>query len=155
VNRSPVAVIAVGNEMRGDDAAGLEVASRLEARLPAGVDLLRTRGDAAVLLELWRDRALAVVVDAVSGGGDGELLEIDVLAEGLPADLASASTHDFGLAQALELGRLMDVLPGALLLVGIIGTRFGIGDELSEPVAGTLDRAAERVMNAIEKTEVG
>lgn len=148
-------VIAVGNEMRGDDAAGLEVAGRLEGRLPAGVDLLRTRGDAAVLLELWRDRSLAVVVDAVSGGGGaGELLEIDVLAEGLPADLASASTHDFGLAQGLELGRLMDALPGALWLVGIVGTRFGIGDDLSETVAQSLDRAADRVMSAIETTEV-
>lgn len=148
-------VIAVGNEMRGDDAAGIEVARRLDGRLSREVELVRTRGDAAELLELWQGRDLAVVVDAVSGGGEpGELLEIDALADGVPADLASASTHDFGLAQALELGRLMDTLPARLWLVGIVGARFGIGEEPSPAVLDTLDRAAGRVVNVLKQIGV-
>lgn len=147
-----VVVIAVGNEMRGDDAAGLEVAARLDGRLPAGVALARTRGDATALMELWKGRALAVVVDAVSGGGaPGEILEIDALAEGLPADLKSASTHDFGLAQGLELGQLMDSLPESLQVIGIVGERFEIGASLSNAVAGVLDDAAARVIATLSQ----
>ncbi|MCB0219451.1 MAG: hydrogenase maturation protease [Chrysiogenetes bacterium] len=145
-------VIAVGNEMRGDDAAGLEVAARLERTLPAGVALKRTRGDATALMELWKGRALAVVVDAVSGGGaPGEILEIDALEEGLPADLKSASTHDFGLAQALELGELMDALPGSLRVIGIVGENFEIGAPISDAVADALDDAAARVTAALSQ----
>ena len=145
-------VIAIGNEMRGDDAAGLEVAARLDGKLSDGVALERTRGDATALMELWKGRPLAVVVDAVCGGGvPGEILEIDALKNGLPADLKSASTHDFGLAQGLELGQMMGELPGALRVIGIVGENFEIGAPISEAVAAALNDAAARVIAALEE----
>lgn len=149
MSRQPAVVIAVGNAWRGDDAAGIEVARLVEQRLPAGVELVHTRGDASTIMELWQDRELAVIVDAVCGGAPGEVLEIDALVSGLPAGLASASTHDFGLAQALELGRLMDNLPARLQFIGIAGQCFGVGDAFSEPVRGALGDAAERVIRAL------
>jgi len=153
VSRAAVVVIAVGNEMRGDDAAGIRAAGLLEARLPAGVELARTRGDATELMALWRGRALAVVVDAVDGGGaPGAVLEIDALADGLPPGLASASTHDFGLAQGLVLSRLMDALPQRLVVIGIVGERYAIGDEISPAVDRALKEAADRVTAAIANT---
>jgi len=151
--RAPRVVIAVGNALRGDDAAGLEVARRIEGRLPAGVELVCTRGDATALLELWRNRRLAVVIDAVHGGDtSGEVLEIDVLGEGLPAAVTSASTHDFGLPQALDLGTVLEELPDRLHLIGIVGTRYGIGDALSAAVGDALDAAADKVLAVLEAT---
>lgn len=145
-------VICVGNEMRGDDAAAIEVATRLEGKLPAGVELVRTRGDATALIELWKGRTLAVVVDAVSGGGaPGKVLSIDALGEGLPAELSSASTHDFGLAQGLELGELMGALPERLQFVGIVGVHFAIGQDMCREVRGALDEAADKVFAALEE----
>lgn len=144
-------VICVGNEMRGDDAAAIEVAARLEGRLPAGVELVRTRGDATALIDLWKGRTLAVVVDGVSGGGaPGQVLTIDALGEGLPADLSSASTHDFGLAQGLELGELMGALPKRLRFVGIVGAHFAIGEDMCPEVRGALDEAADKVLAVLE-----
>jgi hydrogenase maturation protease len=148
--RAPAVVIAVGNELRGDDGAGIEVAARLEGRLPRGVELVRTRGDATELLDLWKGRTLAVVVDAVSQGGDpGDVLAFDVLGEGLRVASSSASTHDFGLAQGLELGELMDSLPATLRFVGIVGARFGIGAPMGLEVRNALDAAAQRVLDAV------
>jgi hydrogenase maturation protease len=148
--RAPAVVIAVGNEMRGDDGVGIEVAARLEGRLPPGVELVRTRGDATALLDLWKGRTLAVVVDAVDRGGvPGEVLTFDVLGGGLRVGSASASTHDFGLAQALELGLLMGALPEAIGFVGVVGARFGIGEPMGPEVRGALGEAAQRVLDAL------
>jgi len=143
-------VIVIGNELRGDDGAGIEVAARVEGRLPSGVELVRSRGDATTLLALWKDRTLAVVVDAVSQGGEpGEVLGFDVLGEAPLVASSSASTHDFGLAQGLELGELTGALPETLRFVGIVGARFGIGDPMSHEVRNALDAAAERVLDAL------
>lgn len=146
---APVVVMALGNEMRGDDAAALEVAARIEGRLPAGVELIRTRADATALLELWKGRELVVVVDAVSGGTPGEVVGGDVLRDGMPAAARSASTHDFGLMQGLELGKLTGELPAHLEFVGVVGARFGVGEAMSPEVEGALEEAADKVLGCL------
>ena len=148
-------VIAIGNAMRGDDGAGLEVAARLGERLDEleqRVDLVRTRGDATALMERWRGRDLVIVIDAVQAdAAAGRVIRVEALRDGLPADFSSASTHDFGLAQALELGELMGALPARLVFIGIVASDFTIGESLSDAVAGALDEATRRVLGELEE----
>jgi len=149
---APILVIGLGNALRGDDAAGGGVMDRIGRRPRADVELLRSRGEATVLLDLWARRALTVVVDAVSGGGAaGDVLVSEPLVTGLPQHLASASSHDFGLAQALRLGRLMGKLPARLFFIGIVGERFGVGDTMSASVRSALDEAASQALLLLEQ----
>ena len=46
-------VIGIGNDFRGDDAAGLMVARRLRGTPLHDVEIVESAGDAAALMELW------------------------------------------------------------------------------------------------------
>jgi hydrogenase maturation protease len=147
-----VVVIGLGNGVRGDDAAGLEVARRLRRAAPAGVEVVEHEGDAAALLDYWQGAALAVVVDAVRAGGEpGSLHRLEAVPGGQAgsgiADRAwQVSSHALGLAEAVGLAGALGRLPGRLVLVGIEGGSFAAGDALSPPVAATVERAAGEVL---------
>ena len=141
------AVIAVGNPLRADDGAGAAVLARLAGRVPAGVQLLDTRGEPAELLDAWEGLDRVVVVDAVRGGGaPGTIHCFDASSEPLPVRTGSASTHGLGLAEALELGRALGRLPAHVVVVGIEAGDDGDGAGLSAPVQAALDGAADQVL---------
>ena len=59
----------------------------------------------------------------------------------MPARLPRpASTHLIGLADALELARALGRLPPRVVVYGIEGHRFGVGDPVSPAVAAAVDR---------------
>ena len=143
-------VIGVGNAWAGDDAAGLLVARMVRARVPAGVKVIEHEGEPTALLDEWPGAALAVVVDATSGGGrPGEVRLMDATDAPLPAHFTGTSTHAFGLAEAIELGRALGRLPERLLVVGVEGARFEAGAEPSAAVGAALDAAADEVLSLL------
>jgi hydrogenase maturation protease len=126
-------VIGVGNAACGDDAAGLLAARRL-----GGVEL---EGDPSALLDLFDGVDEAVVIDAVrSGAAPGTVHRLDVGAAPVTAMPRGASTHLLGLAEALELARVLGRLPRRATVYGIEGTRFAVGDTVSPAVTAAIDR---------------
>ncbi len=140
-------VIGVGNAFRGDDAAGLEVASRLGERVGEGVRVVECEGEPSRLLDAWEGAEEAIVVDAVSSGAaPGTLHHHDALAGPLPVALfQAASTHAVGVGEAVELGRALERLPARLEIYGIEGARFGLGEEMSPEVAGAVAALVDRL----------
>jgi hydrogenase maturation protease len=130
-----LAVIGIGNRAHGDDAAGLEVARRLRLAHPPGVVLREEGGAPASLVEAWSGADEALVVDAISSGSPpGTIHRVEVNGEPLPADVFRPSGHAAGLAEAVELARELDRLPGRLVVYGIEDERFEAGDRLSTSV---------------------
>jgi hydrogenase maturation protease len=147
---SEVVVIGVGNRVMGDDAAGPVAVDRLEQRVPPSVALVESVGDATHLLETWRDAGLAVIVDAVvSGGFVGSVHRIDGM-RGFPPAWRSASTHLVGLAEAIDLGDAVGVLPGAMVIYGIEIDRVEPGVGLSPEVDRAVDEAAASILELCE-----
>jgi hydrogenase maturation protease len=135
-------IAGVGNDWRGDDAAGLVAARRLRELLP-GVRVVEIVGDASALLDAWDGAALAIVIDAVrSGAPPGTIHRLD---GGPAAALRLGSTHAIGLAETIELGRTLDRLPARLELYGIEGARFDTRAELSPSVARAVEALCERL----------
>ena len=129
----------------GDDAAGPVVIDRLAERVPASVALVESVGDATHLLETWRDAGLAIIVDAVvSGGAAGSIHRIDGM-QGFPSAWRSASTHLVGLAEAIDLGDAVGVLPEVMVIYGIEIDRVEPGVGLSP----TIDQAVDEVAAGI------
>jgi len=129
----------------GDDAAGPAVIDRLAERVPASVALVESVGDATHLLETWRDAGLAIIVDAVvSGGAAGSIHRIDGM-QGFPSAWRSASTHLVGLAEAIDLGDAVGVLPEVMVIYGIEIDRVEPGVGLSP----TIDQAVDEVAAGI------
>ena len=130
----------------GDDAAGPIVLDRLAGRLPYTVALVESVGDATHLLETWRDVGLAIVVDAVvSGGAPGTIHRIDGI-QGFPAAWRSASTHLVGLAEAIDLGGAIGVLPNEMVVYGIEIDRVGPGVGLGPDIEAAVNEVADRIV---------
>ena len=139
-------MIGLGNALRGDDAAGLEVAARLSEE--PGIAVQAHDGEALDLLERWRGAGAIVLVDAVrSGAAAGTIHRIDASAEPVPQTLRRASSHTIGIAEAIELARTLGELPERVIVYGVEGARFDAGAGLSAAVAGALESLTEAVIS--------
>lgn len=137
-----VLVLGIGNPGRGDDAAGPLTAERLKAQNQPGVEVRIHAGEAAGLIDFWAGRRAVIVVDAVvTGAAAGTLHRWDAAAGSIAVDFRTASSHAFGLGPAIELARALGRLPQKLIVYGIEGEQFGLG----EP-------PGEAVLEAVEKT---
>jgi len=133
-------VIGIGNEFRRDDGIGPAVAREVERR---GVRAEICDGDPVRLMEAWADADLAVVVDAVRcvPARPGRLHRTTV-----PAAASAASSHGFGVPEAVELAGALDRMPARLVVfaVEVDDVAFGVG--LSAPVADALGPAVDAVL---------
>lgn len=149
-------VIGLGNELRHDDAAGLEVVRRARAMnvpasgaRPAGaIDFREHEGETLALLAAWEGADAVILADAIHGGGPaGAIHRFDVSSRPLPAPLGgSSSTHAIGLAEAIELGRALGRLPGRVVVYGVTGRRFDAGSGVSPELQGPIGALAGRVL---------
>jgi hydrogenase maturation protease len=131
-------VVGVGNADRGDDAAGLLAARRL-----GGIEL---EGDPSALIDLLDGVDDAVVIDAVRSGSEpGTVHRIAVGDAPVAAIPRAASTHLIGLADALELARVLGRLPRRTTVYGIEGGRFALGDAVSPAVAAAIERVVSEL----------
>src|SRR5262249_20160842 len=110
-------VIGVGNDFRGDDAAGLIAARRLRER---GLLVQEHQGDMAGVIERWKGADRLILIDAVAPGRmPGAIYRLDASAAPLDCELFNTSTHVFSLAGAVELSRALGTLPPHVLVFGI------------------------------------
>lgn len=139
-------VIGIGNRYRSDDGAGPAVLDLLRSQQLPGVQLLENDGGGAALLDAWQGAAAVVLIDAVSSGAPpGTIYRFDLLAQPLPGEMSFQSTHAFGVAEAFELGRVLNQLPASLLLYAIEGESFAAGIGLSEQVQSAVQEVARQL----------
>lgn len=144
-------IIGIGQEWRGDDAAGLLIARRLREMLAPRMVILEQSGAAGGLLAAWQGAEAVILADAVQGAGPpGEIYRFPVHERPLPADLfPAASSHAWGVAQAVALGLVLRQLPPYLVVYGIEGRDFSVGDHLSPAVARAIPTAAGLIRKEI------
>jgi hydrogenase maturation protease len=140
-------VVGIGNPDCGDDAIGPLVARRVAGRLPPGVTIIERGGDMIGLLEDWTDRDAVVLIDAAAPiTTPGSIHRIDLLQESLPVGLSLASTHAFGVADAVALGDALGQLPERLIVYAVEGCRFEPGAPPSPEVIAAAEGVAARVV---------
>jgi|SRR5579871_1843154 len=135
-------IIGCGNRNRGDDAAGVLVA---EGLLKLGIDVEIRRGEAAELVECWGGVDDVLVVDAVITGAPAGSVMLWDGAHPPAYSRVTPSTHGVGLAEAIELSRVLGCLPRKLRVYGIEGQHFEMGAEVSDKVK----QAVETVVRSI------
>jgi hydrogenase maturation protease len=147
-------VMGIGNAERGDDAAGLEVARRLRARASQDAVVRECSGQASCLLESWRGRPRVILIDAASGGGGrpGTIRRFEAHREALPTGLLHASTHSWGVAEAIEMARALGELPPQVVVYAIEGRSFGPGRYLSPAVTRAVERVEQRIVRELERS---
>jgi hydrogenase maturation protease len=148
-----VVVIGVGNEYRRDDGAGLAVVTSLRDRVPPGVELVLTDGEPTRLIEAWTGASLAVVVDAVRANpprpGRVHRFELD---RPLAGATRTASSHGFGLDDAIQLALALDRMPGRLIVHAIEAADLTQGTGLTSQVATAVEEVASAVLADLRGT---
>jgi hydrogenase maturation protease len=143
-------VIGIGNEYRGDDGVGLRVLRALKEKALAGTVLIECTNEGIDLPETWKAAQTVVLVDAVSSGArPGTIYRLDALTQAIPIDLSFQSTHSFGIAEMIELARILGQLPDRLIVYAIEGKDFSMGTALSPEVESVVQQVVAQVTREI------
>jgi hydrogenase 3 maturation protease len=131
-----IAIIGVGSDLRGDDAAGVEVIRGLRRRVRSSRVLLI---EAGVAPENFTSRikrfrpTLIIVVDAADFGGEpGETISVEAEAVGgIPI-----STHTMPISLLAEY--LGEETGARVIFLGVQPKEVGLGSRMSEEVQGSI-----------------
>jgi hydrogenase maturation protease len=141
------AAVCLGHPDRGDDAVGPLVAERLRA---AGATLLDCNEDPTRLVDAWDGLELVVIVDAVhSGAAPGTVHRFEPGDRPLPSEIRFASTHAFSIADALALAHALGRAPRGVLVLGVEGAAFALGDPMTPAVEAAVPRVAADALTAL------
>ena len=141
--------LGVGNLHRADDGVGPLVAEHLLADkkfMKKGIHVQPHSGEGASLIHVWEGADRVVIVDAMKS--DAPLASIhrfDAAAQKLHNGVFRYSSHLFGLAEAVEMSRMLGSLPKQMVIYGIEGQEFTFGAELSPEVKAALPDVEEAV----------
>lgn len=145
-------VLALGNDLLGDDGVGLEAARRIAEQVGGSVDVVETGEAGLALLEVMEGYARALLIDSILTGRypPGTVLEFS------PTDfqkVVAPSPHYAGLPEVLEMARRLDlVFPTdiRILAVEVLNPyEFHIG--LSEPVCEALPKLVQRALDILRE----
>lgn len=140
-----ILVIGFGNPLRGDDAAGRQVAHQIEERQLDNVRCIAVQQLTPELAELVAASELAIFVDA-RHGNDGDSVESAILS---PDQTASTAAHTSSPAGLLSLAcGLFQKIPPAWLIT-IPGINFELEECLSEVAQAGIFAAVEDILNLI------
>jgi len=152
-----IAVIGIGQSLRGDDAAGLDAIHQWQKEYPETANRPEVHAEASelpglALIDLLNDMDAAVIVDAVkSSAKPGTIHRLS--AEELSAFTPDAqSAHGWGVAETLQLGRKLDPrlerLP--IRLVGIEAEQMAMGAGLSQNVAEAIPALCRTIEDEVQ-----
>ena len=139
-----IAVVGVGNRLRGDDGVGSIIAEQLQSLVSERLLVIDAEtvpeNYLGVLLDAKPD--IVLFVDAVDFGGEvGEwaLVPLSVLADKIP------STHTVSLKL---LGQILESNGIESWLLAVQPSQIGFGMDLSEPVASAVQRLVQMLADA-------
>ena len=143
-------VIGVGNTHRRDDAVGVLVAEAVQKKALDGVRVVIESGEGAALIERFSQAERVIVVDAVqTDQAPGTVYRFDACRQKIPSRFFNYSTHEFGVAEAIEMARALEALPSQLIVYGIEGRSFEFGSELAPEVKQAADEMTQRIISEI------
>ncbi len=139
-------VLGIGNDLLGDDAAGLLVAEAL--REDGLVVRTGVRSGLALLDEVVGARRVLLVDSQTTGGQPGTISEFSLE----PSVVRSPSAHYVGYGEALAIGAAVGLdMPQEIRVVAVErAPEVYIGAGISEPVRAALPAMVERARNVIQ-----
>ncbi len=143
-------IIGIGNIFRRDDGVGIEIARQLQAR-NTGATVLEHSGEGAGLMSAWDGHDAVIVIDAVNSGEQpGTIWRLEAHRESIPSKFFNYSSHDFSLAEAVEMSRTLGTLPPFFVIYGIEGADFSMGEGLTAAVNHAIPSVIEKIMEDIK-----
>jgi hydrogenase maturation protease len=143
-----VRVIACGNPLMGNDAAGLAVMSLLQERWPE-IEVVDGGNAGLGLIPLMEGYDRIVIVDATTGMG--EMGRVQVFHEIPDTGIPSLSLHELGIRDVLLLARTLGIAP-EVVIVGIEGGKMpGFSGEMDPAVRAAIPEACRIVAEEVKR----
>jgi hydrogenase maturation protease len=152
-----IAVIGIGQRLRGDDAAGLDAIRQWQRDYPETASRPEVHAEASelpglALIDLLNGLDAAIIVDAVRSSakpGTIHCINLDGLAAFTPD---AQSAHGWGVAETLQLGsQLYPALKNLpIRLVGIEAEKVEMGTGLSQNVAQAIPALCRTVEEEVQ-----
>jgi len=150
-----VLIIGIGNEYRSDDGVGIYIVREIAKFNLPGVSSMEMSGEGSSLMEAWKDYENVIVLDAVCSGTEaGKVFKFYAHEERIPQRFFNYSTHDFSIAEAVELSRILGELPNHVLIYGLEGQIFSEGINLSAAVQQSADEVIKEVVVSVSETSM-
>jgi hydrogenase maturation protease len=149
--RKPILVLALGNDVMGDDGIGLAAARELKRLFPDSVDVVESGEAGLALLELLEGYDRALLVDAIQTGRHEAGTVISVPRDALRSVVAP-SPHYAGLPEVFHLARRLDVpLPREIEVLAVeVKDPYTVREGLTPEVASALPHLVARASSILE-----
>lgn len=146
-------VIAIGNDLYGDDGVGNAVLNVLE-QIPEmkDIELIDGATDALGLIDHFSGTDHVIIVDAAQMGEDpGTVKVFDKEEVKLKIKMDNLSVHGISLAETFEIAQAVDSLPKKITIIGIEPKNIGISQELSDVVIQSIPEIVSNIINLTYK----
>lgn len=146
-------VIAIGNDLYGDDGVGNAVLNVLE-QIPEmkDIELIDGATDALGLIDHFSGTDHVIIVDAAQMGEDpGTVKVFDKEEVKLKIKMDNLSVHGISLAETFEIAQAVDSLPKKITIIGIEPKNIGISQELSDVVMQSIPEIVSNIINLTYK----
>lgn len=112
-------ILALGNDILGDDGAGLAAARMLRSRIPEEVDVVESSEAGLALLEHIEGYDRVLLLDAVVTGRCAPGTVIEIAIEDLEK-IVAPSPHYAGIPEILDMGRRLGLkMPGEMRILAL------------------------------------
>jgi hydrogenase maturation protease len=149
-------ILALGNDLLGDDAAGLLAGREVHRLLGNRADSVETAAGGFALLDHLEHRTHVLILDTIVTGAHppGTLVEMT------PGDLdptQACSPHTVGLPETIALARRLEIpFPSTIALLAMeISPATTIGAPLSPAIAGALPSMVSRAGAIVDSWSAG
>ena len=141
---APSVVIGLGNEIAGDDGAGIEVARILQHEMAdrTDVEVVALPWAGFSLLDTLRGRKRAAIVDCLATGNYAPGTIVPISESDLAGSVRLNSFHDISYPTVIALGRRMGwEMPDTIVIWGIEASSIGTFTEDLSPVVAKATQA--------------
>lgn len=155
MKKKSILVAGIGNSFRCDDRAGLLVSEFISDAInytpfEALIDVKKLSGEGAELIQEWEGYDCVYLADASQAfGSPGKLTRIDTRESPLKQDYFHYSSHNFSLAEAVELSRQLGTIPKKLIVFAIEGLNFSFGMNVTFEVELSCMAVARKILDEI------
>ena len=142
-------VIAIGNDLYGDDGVGNAVLNVLE-QIPEmkDVELIDGATDALGLIDHFSGAKHVVIIDAAQMGEKPGTVKVFSKEEvKIKIKMDNLSVHGISLAETFNIAQMVDSLPEKITIIGIEPKNIGISQKLSNVVTQSIPDVVSNIIN--------
>ncbi|MGB2820745.1 MAG: hydrogenase maturation protease [Phycisphaerae bacterium] len=143
--RRPILLLALGNDILGDDGAGLAAARALREEFADEVDVVESGEAGLALLDMMAGYKCVLLLDTITTGEHSPGTVLELSREDFDKAVGP-SPHYAGLPEVLELARRMDIdFPGEISILALeIEQPLDFRETLTPPIEKALPAYVER-----------